>query len=76
MGASAPKKSFYLGQIESKTKELVRAQANLAHQKSMLSTTPTKDACKREIERYKGEVAKLKAQISTLKMQMRNAPKG
>lgn len=69
-------KSYYMSQIESKTRLLAKYQQDLAHWKALLTHTPTKDATKRDIERCKGEIARVKGEISVLKMKMKNAPKG
>ena len=73
---SSPKKSSYLNQIEAKTRLLIKYQSDLAHYKAWLPRTSTKDACRRDIERTKGEIARIKSEISMLKMQLKNAPKG
>ena len=76
MGSSARTKSSYLNEIAQLTRVLAKHQEDLAHLKAWLPRTHTKDACKRDIELKKGEVARVKAQISLLKAQMKNAPKG
>lgn len=76
MGSSARTKSSYLNEITQLTGNLAKLQHDLAHYKSMLPTTHTKDSCKRDIERVKGDIASVKAKISVLKLKMKNAPKG
>ena len=76
MGSSARTKSSYLNEITQLQRLLANHQEDLAHYKSMLPTTHTKDACKRDIERKKGDIASVKAKIAALKLQMKNAPKG
>lgn len=75
MGSNTLSKSFYANAIQQKMQTLAKYQGDLAHYKSMLPTTHTKDACKRDIERVKGDIAKVKAEIARLKVAMKNAPK-
>lgn len=76
MGSSARTKSSYMNEIQQKMRLLAKYQENLAHQKAWLPRTSTPDACKRQIEQIKGDIARIKTEISSLKMQMKNAPKG